>query len=297
MQVQGLHLLLTYKCNARCRHCFLSAGPERSEVFSEALALKVVEEAGDLPAINHLFLEGGEPFLYPKLMEAVIARATGLGLWTGALTNGFWAVSDEKAKRVLEPLAAAGLQSLSISTDAWHEEFVPLARVEAAAEAAAALGVAVDVMVCGVTALTERLGPAPVHAGGVVCRGRAISTICLNGNLNWESLTKCHEGLSRPGRVHIGPAGEIHLCQGLLLGEEAGANPLKNTFANYAPQRHPIVSRLLTGGPAALARFAAGFGFVPRRVYVDGCQLCFETRSFLRRRFPRLIGPAGLYAA
>ena len=305
MQVQGIHLLLTYKCNARCRHCFLSAGPERAEVFPLERASRLVDQAASLSSVNHLFIEGGEPFLYPHLMEALIRRATGAGLWVGALTNGFWAVSDERAAVVLKPLVKAGLKSLSISTDAWHEEFVSPALVRRAANVATKIGLDVDVMVCRamkpapgeIEELETALAPTPVYAGGIVGRGRAASAICLNGARAWESLTTCREDLQAPGRVHIGPGGEVHLCQGLLLGAKVGEMSLDQVFSGYLPRRHPIVAPLIEGGPAALARYAVDYGFKPRGGYVDGCQLCFEVRAFLRDRFPAELGPGFVYAA
>jgi len=283
MQVRGLHLLLTYKCNARCRHCFLNSGPDRAELYSPAFAREIVAEAVRIASVDHIFIEGGEPFLYPELMLTVIDRASEAGIWVGALTNGFWAVSKEKARDVLKPLIAAGLQSLSLSTDAWHEEFVPAERVETARVAAEALGIETDIMIC--------------RAADVVCRGRASSALCSSGALDWESLTVCGERLQSPGRVHIGPSGEIHLCQGLLIGTTAAARPLGKILADYKAEKHPIAARLIKGGPAELARFAAEYGWQPQPGYTDGCQLCFEVRRYLRRRFPRLIGPKAVFAA
>jgi hypothetical protein len=232
------------------------------------LAAKIIEDAARMPSVNHLFIEGGEPFLFPELMLGIVERASANGLWVGALTNGFWAVSQEKAGQALGPLAAAGLQSLSISTDAWHEEFVPVAKVQTAERAARAVGIEADVMVC--------------RAADVVCRGRAAATLCVGGLHDWRSLTDCAERLTAPGRVHVGPSGEIHLCQGLLTGTSAATVGLKQALDSYDPSTHPVAAHLVTGGPAGLAGFAAGFGWKPRSGYADGCQLCSEVRDFLK---------------
>ena len=306
MHLQGLHLLLTSKCNARCRHCFLNAAPDRGEVFSEALAQKVVDEASEVATIDHFFIEGGEPFLYPELMSFVISSATERGFWVGALTNGFWAFSESKAREVLRPLVGAGLKSLSISTDAWHEEFVPLDRVKMAVDASQALGLDVDVMVCrgdpansalegNVRRIEASLATAPVHSGGVVARGRGSSDANLAESRDWKQLTECRENLKDPGRVHVGPGGEIHLCQGLLIGENMQEKRIKKIFDDYRPKRNPLISNLIQGGPAALARFARRYGWHPRPGYADGCQLCFEVRSLLLERFPLYLGPAAVY--
>lgn len=289
MSVRGLHLLLTYKCNARCGHCFLNAGPEHRDVMPQALGLSLIDQASQMPSVNHLFIEGGEPFLFPELVKQLVKHASDRGLWIGALTNGFWALDPDKAKAVLAPMVEAGLQSLSISTDAWHERFVPVERVKIAAAAARDLELDADVMFCqspdfeytNLENLQDLVGATEVHAGGIVCRGRAATDVCVNGNLDWQSLSVCRENLASPGRVHIGPNGEIHLCQGLLLGPSAKSEPLEKIFAGYKPESHPIVAKLLAGGPASLARYANARGWRPAPGYVDACQLCYEVRTFL----------------
>lgn len=300
MTVNGLHLLVTYKCNARCRHCFLSAGPEHSRVISRDRGLALIREAAELPEIDHLFLEGGEPFLFPDLILALVEAATAGGLWVGALSNGFWAHSRAAALARLEPLAAAGLRSLSISTDSWHEEFVSREIAMQAAITAEELGISADIMVCDplkTTGLESNVGAISTYRGEVTCRGRAVDSLCGGGEHSWGELVNCRERLSEPGRVHVGPDGEIHLCQGLLLGQRAGDVPLGDILANYDPKKHPLVSRLMDGGPAAMARYAQELDWKPSGLYIDPCHLCHEVRTFLRPLYPELIGPSEVYEA
>lgn len=309
MALSGLHLLLTYKCNARCRHCFLNASPENQEVMSYEAALKHLQEAKEI-GVNHIFIEGGEPFLYPRLLPAIIAKASELGFWVGLLTNGFWATSPAKASKTLKPLIQAGLNSLSISTDNFHQAFVPLNCALTAAKTARTLGLEADLMVCqelpakaraaqlmsSASADNYQTAGVSVYAGKVVCRGRAVlSKLCAGGNFHWQELTVCQERLSAPSRVHIGPNGEIHLCQGLLLGKNGLSSSLTNIFNSYEPRNHPLVHALQKGGPAELARFSSQYGFKPQQTYVDGCHLCYEVRRWLQPYFPSLIGPLNIY--
>jgi len=302
MRPNGIHLLLTYKCNASCGHCFLSCGPRRKGVMTAAEAIKYMDDSLQTGYIGHFFVEGGEPFLYPEILTSVVKAAQGRGIWIGALTNGFWASSEAKAKERLAPLARAGLASLGVSTDAWHSEFVPVENAERAAKAATAMSIEADLMVCkggpaddAVLSQLSRDG-FEFYTGGIVCRGRAAGiSACALGESDWRSLTTCHATFGGSSRVHIGPFGDIHLCQGLLLGVDAREEPLADIFGGFDPSRHPICSVLEAGGPAALARFAAGYGFEPRERYADDCQLCFEARRYLRPYFPRLLGPAEGY--
>jgi len=272
--------------------------------MSAQTAFKLLLEAKEA-GVNHIFIEGGEPFLLPKLLPLVIKKATELGFWVGLLTNGFWAVSAKQAKKVLLPLVKAGLNSLSISTDSYHQAFVPLKNALLAAKTAKALGLEADLMVCQDKATPTSLSAAlktnnysqvPVYEGGLVCRGRAVlSQLCTSGSLPWTELTTCRERLAAPGRVHIGPKGEVHLCQGLLLGTSALTTSLKDIFQSYQPNQHPLVAALTAGGPTALARLAQNYGFQPAATYADNCHLCFDARRFLLPYFPQYLGPSHLY--
>jgi hypothetical protein len=265
-------------------------------------ASKYLTEAVKLPYLNHFFIEGGEPFLYPEILKTILKEASSKGFWIGVLTNGFWATSDKKAKEVLIPLLKAGLIYLGISTDAWHSQFIEVDKPERAAKIARQLGIEVDLMVCSGGPNSEKVFSKlnndgfSFHPGKVRCRGRAFSSqACQDNKHYWKTLNKCLEDFGGSSRVHIGPNGEIHLCQGLLLGENSRFKPLSKIFANFSLNNHPICAALQQGGPAELAKFAKKFGFMPQPNYTDGCQLCFEVRSYLKAYFPKLIGPKELY--
>jgi hypothetical protein len=107
-----------------------------------------------------------------------------------------------------------------------------------------------------------------------------------------EEFGACpHEELGAPSRVHLDCYGRLHLCQGLTLG---GGGPAE-AVAAYDPQRHPIASQLLDGGPYALGLYAAERGFELAPGYVDACHLCYRAREFLRPHFPELLGPDEMY--
>ena len=302
MKPSGLHLLLTYKCNASCGHCFLSCSPDQKGTMSAEEAEKYIDQAAKIKYVNHLFIEGGEPFLYPDTVRAIIKKATDKGFWVGLLSNGFWAVSDEKAKEVLVPLVEVGLTNLDISTDAWHSEFVPLERAERAVRVAKELDVEAELMVCagGVneSSVLSKLKTDgfDVTPGRIVCKGRAaVSDICTVEKEPWEKLTGCGVEFGGGSRVHVGPYGGIHICQGLLAKGDARIQPLKKIFSSFDLKDQPICAALDRGGPAELARWAKEYGFKVKDAYADGCQLCFEARRYLQKLFPDEIGPPGIF--
>jgi radical SAM/Cys-rich protein len=73
-----LQVNLGYRCNQRCLHCHVAAGPDRSEVMDAEtleLLLDVLEHSG----CGRLDLTGGAPELNPGFRDLVV-RARGLGV-------------------------------------------------------------------------------------------------------------------------------------------------------------------------------------------------------------------------
>ena len=137
------------------------------------------------------------------------------------------------------------------------------------------------------------VGQLPIGQSAVMYRGRAAEKLAHNARQHpWETFTECpHEDLREPGRVHIDPFGNLHMCQGLTIGS-VFETPLKVLCENYEPESHPIIAPLLGGGPAELVR---RFGLSHRPAYADACELCDSARRALRGQFPELLGPDQMY--
>ena len=63
-------------------------------------------------------------------------------------------------------------------------------------------------------------------------------------------------------------------------------------MADFVPDEHPIVSRLLDGGPAELVR---SYELACEDGYADHCHLCYKARRTLRSRFPGVLTPDQMY--
>jgi hypothetical protein len=124
-------------------------------------------------------------------------------------------------------------------------------------------------------------------------RGRAVEKL-VEGlpRRPWQELDECpYEDLGNPKRVHIDAYGNVHLCQGLCMGN-MWQTPLKRVIEEYDVESHPVCGSLQKGGPAELAR---RYGFNPEEGYVDHCHLCYSTRLALRDRLPAYLGPPQVY--
>ncbi len=128
----------TDRCNARCAMCYQAAGPRGSDLrgdghLPEEVALRVISEAAELPELvgSRVHLSGGEGFLNFDEMVRLFARATAVGfVEVGATTNGYWALSRQRALERCEILADAGVSDLEVSRDYWHLPYVKLDRIK-----------------------------------------------------------------------------------------------------------------------------------------------------------------------
>jgi hypothetical protein len=293
-----IHLLLTYRCNLACDHCFLYCGPRAQGTFTREQIAEILDQAEELGTIEWIYFEGGEPFLVYPLMIEGIRMAGARGFKTGIVTNGNWAVSDEDARIRLEPLRELGIADLSMSNDGFHGSGRADARVKTAIRAARGLDLPVNtITVEGPTVAgdggEDRGKGAAIIGGDVVFRGRAADR--LTGGLPSSpsrAFTECpYEDLETPERVHVDCFGNVQFCQGLSIGS-LWETPLSRLFAAYRAQSHPICGPLVEGGPA---RLAETYGFASEDSAVTACHLCFVIRRALIDRFPDCLTPRQVY--
>jgi hypothetical protein len=129
--------------------------------------------------------------------------------------------------------------------------------------------------------------------GEILFRGGA--TVRLAGDAPhrpWSSFDECpHEDLEDPERVRVDPWGNLHLCQGMAMGNLFD-HPLAEIFDSCEAADHPIAGPLAGGGPAELVRVYD----VPHAAdYADACHLCYAAREQLRPRFPQALAPDAMY--
>jgi len=295
-------LLLTDHCPARCRHCYVGAGPYRSAWMSVADArshLAALARLG-VPA-EGVHIGGGEPFGDVDRLLAIVraARDAGLDGIGYVETSGAWAVSETVIRDHLAALAEAGMRQLSISADPYHQEFVPAERVERL------YAIARDVLGPGgvrarrwkwlqapedVAAMeeTDRLrlfarslarypermtGRAAAHLAPLVPR-RPIDDLPADG---------CRTLLGSR-HVHVDPHGWVvpGTCAGIALGRASAERPLDDILARWRLVDGTLIARLVGGGPRALLADAMRAGFAPDPAgYADACHLCWSVRRHL----------------
>jgi MoaA/NifB/PqqE/SkfB family radical SAM enzyme len=290
-----LHLLLTYECNYRCDHCFVWGGPSQSGTMTVEGIKHILGEAEALGTIEWIYFEGGEAFLHYQTLCSGIRMAKEHGFNVGIVTNAYWATEDAEAMQWLQPIAAM-LDDFSISSDAYHGSDKGPSFPEIARRVAERLGIPTgfisvappdDADVPGVA------GKLPAGDSAVLYRGRAAEVLASRVEAKpWEQFTECPwEELREPGRVHVDPFGNMHICQGISIGNLLD-RPLAEIMRDYDPDNHPIVGPLLAGGPAEIVR---RYDLPHEDKYADHCHLCYRSRCALRERFPDVLTPDQMY--
>lgn len=55
--IEGLHIILTYKCNFECDHCFLYCSPQSEGTFTIKQISEILEQAKKTGTVDEIFFE------------------------------------------------------------------------------------------------------------------------------------------------------------------------------------------------------------------------------------------------
>lgn len=294
MELNGLHLLLTYQCTFECDHCFVWGSPFQSGTMTLETIRTILNQARDTSTVEWIYFEGGEPFLYYQVMLAGINEAINRGFKVGIVSNSYWATSEEDALLWLSPLVGK-VQDFTISSDLFHFSEKVSQQSKYVTKVADQLNIPLGIICIeqpenqGVTSI----GQIPPEPTSIMYRGRAADKLSYKASLQPSALfvTCPHENLNDPGRVHIDPFGNMHICQGISIGN-IYTSSIKEICDNFDPHKHPIIGPLLAGGPVKLVE---QYHLFSADGYVDACQMCYEIRKLLREQFPDILLPDQMY--
>lgn len=138
----GAYALMTLKCNYRCRHCYIEAGPDRLESMPMELRRKLVDEVAK-NGIKELMISGGELTTeMDKLVDTIeyaseSKRLTGYPKYLVLQTNAAFlkGLDGKRMERELLDLKERGITHLEITSDPYHAtRGAELTRIKKAAE-------------------------------------------------------------------------------------------------------------------------------------------------------------------
>lgn len=318
-------LLLTYWCNARCALCYVYSSPRRGGRLDLPDALRVWRGLDELAAAHgrqmRIHLSGGEPFGdWPHLLSIVrAARDAGLSRLEKVETNAFWATSDALVRVRLEQLDALGMERLVVSSDVYHQRFVPFERVRRCVEVGRQVLGRGRVRVRWWDFYRRPLDPRALPpARRLRCyaaalrrhrerlTGRAadrLARLLPRHPAEHFRDQHCTAQILQSRHVHIDPYGHVFpgVCNGIILGN-ALRERIPVLWSRLATdwERNPVLAAVVRGGSYALLQHAREFGYRElERGYADRCHLCHHVRRFLHARgiWPECIGPAECYGS
>jgi len=292
-------IMTNYECNAACRHCLYACSPDRSSGYISPQGAEEVCRLLVEGGCRSVHIGGGEPFLNFDGLINLLETAKKFRISVEYVeTNGFWAAEPEKAKQYLKALLKTGADTLCISLDPFHAEYVPYSLPLKLAELCRSVGFGYFLWqerflrpMADVTpnkphnrkALERQISPNYIletaQSYGIGMGGRAIN-IELEYNskhpINKIISNQPCRGLLSTNHFHIDLHGNFIPpgCTGIAI-------PLGNLLNGLQEGKYPVFEALLTGGVANLLDFATKKGFTPDENYASNCALCFFIRKWL----------------
>lgn len=293
--------MVNYQCNAACRHCLYACSPKRDNGYMDETTATRVAKVLRQNGCRSVHIGGGEPFLHFDKLIKVIKSFNKCGLGIDYIeTNAFWAKDKNRAIEYIDTLLDYGVDTLCISLDPFHAEYVPSYLPLKLTEYCREYGMGCFLWKQEFLRPLSKLDLYTKHTReefsvaisnnyikemadyyGIFYGGRAVNIEdeydkpVLTEKLLNKSPCKI---LSSTNHYHLDYSGRFipSKCTGIYFPVEEGLKGLEEG-------KYPVLDSLHNGGVAELYKFAKEKGFVPKEKYVSSCNLCFEIRSFLSK--------------
>jgi hypothetical protein len=306
-------IMVNYQCNAACRHCLYSCSPTRGSGYVDEESARCICRLLKKGRCRSVHIGGGEPFLDFDGLLIMVRKLAEAGIALDYIeTNAYWA-TDASCREKLQRLLAAGAETLCISIDPYHAEYVPYGAPLALAELCEKSGMNYFLWRQEFLPALSRLAPEKTHtrqdmetalssgyiyktaqAYGISYGGRAVNIEQEFGpSFPLENFAAdnapCHNLLST-GHFHVDK--DCYFipprCTGIRIS-------LEEAVDGIVEGKYPAFESLYNGGVSALLRLARQHGFSPDSMnpkihgYPSKCNFCFHLRHFLSKKdFPEL---------
>ncbi len=142
-----LSLIVTHKCTAACDHCCFTCSPKQNAAIPVPNLFKYIEESTAIAGLRVVVFTGGECFLLGDQLDELVGHAAKFKYIPRFVSNGYWATSEQRARKRIDKLVQRGLEEANFSTGDMHSQYVPIEHVRNGAIAAADAGLRVAIMV------------------------------------------------------------------------------------------------------------------------------------------------------
>ncbi len=212
-----LKISYSRKCNAACDHCSVRGGPRQRGNLGRSEVFTCIEEAAKFGFLTIEFT-GGEITLFLDDLLDFMTCSSDHGMGVVINTNAFWATTRDAACRRIEKLKRHGLRQIVLSTDYYHQKFIPLTRIVNALEAARELDILAGVTIChlqGDSSVMETIAALHRHTSTMLFQ--SVMPFGRGAELPRENMVRysySRSGLPCKAVVNpaIGPDGRVTLC-------------------------------------------------------------------------------------
>lgn len=140
----NLALTLSFSCPNNCRHCGIVDVEEDVEEMGVEEAKHYIDMTSQLKDIMSIVITVGEPLLaFNKVISILEYAKTNYDYQGSISTSAYGMDTFSKTKSLLTQLQKAGLGTILLSVDDFHQEYVPIENVEYCLKAAQELEIPV----------------------------------------------------------------------------------------------------------------------------------------------------------
>ena len=125
-----ISLITTYRCTAACKDCCFQCSPhQRERLTLEQMQYFISKVTAIYPSIKLVAITGGECFTLGEDLYNLIIFIRKKGLFSRIVTNGSWATTLSKSRKIIHRLQSVGLTEINFSTGDSHQQYVPVQNV------------------------------------------------------------------------------------------------------------------------------------------------------------------------
>jgi hypothetical protein len=294
-------IMANYRCTAACRHCLYACSPTRCEGYinkeTTEEVCKLLREGG----CRSVHIGGGEPFMDFDGLVTLVQTLEKNGITVEYIeTNAYWCDNRKLVEERLRVLANAGADTLCISLDPFHAEYVPFEKPLYLAEICRGLNFGYFLWQDRFARMLSRVDAEKAHdrltlereispdyiwdtatAYGIRMGGRAINIedeYTEGKSLDEVINNQPCRGLLSGGHFHVDMYGRYVPpgCTGVAI-------PLDEAIRGIPEEKYPVFTALTSGGVAGLLAFARKRGFMlgDDSEFPSSCALCFHIRHWL----------------
>lgn len=298
-------IMANYRCTAACRHCLYACSPSRGAGYIDGDTAKEVCANLRRYGCRSVHIGGGEPFLDFEGLLVLVKTARAAGISVEYLeTNAYWAKDEAGAVKKLRGLINAGVDTLCISIDPFHAEYVPAALPLKLARLCENTGMGYFLWQAQYVKSVSQLDMERVHARKEWERALGEDYILRIAQSYGLRLNGRATGIEREYAQNR-PAGELVSgvpCTCLLSTDHFHVDmhgnfippgctgftiPLGVIGKGVEPGAYPVFEALLYGGAAAMYDYTSERGFEPDPAgYPSKCALCLSMRAYLAKNAP-----------